>query len=211
MLTNSSTERLIIFTRYPQPGITKTRLIPLLGKQGAADFHGYLTQLTINQCLSCQPDRSFSLQVYFTGGSLDLMQSWLGKELDYEEQGEGNLGEKMTRALAQSFQSGYEKVIIIGCDCPQLTGEIIQLAFESLQEKEVVLGPAEDGGYYLIGLRRFIPQLFQLESWGTSQVLSQTQHLVKSLNLSLFLLPCLPDIDRPEDFLRYFSGRKNIF
>ncbi|BAY74925.1 hypothetical protein NIES25_13420 [Nostoc linckia NIES-25] len=88
------------------------------------------------------------------------MQKWLGLDLVYQPQGEGNLGSRMARSLIQAFQSGAEKAVIIGTDCPRLNAQILAIAFDKLRTFDLVLSPAIDGAYYLIGLRQLIPELF---------------------------------------------------
>lgn len=186
---------LIIFTRYPEPGKTKTRLIPALGEVGAAKLQRQMTEYT----LSLVTISHFSTEVRFAGGNVQLMRDWLGSELIYQEQGEGELGVRMARSLSSAFQSGATQIVIIGTDCPSLNAEILTTAFHQLQQHDLVLGPAIDGGYYLIGLQQFIPELFVNIDWGTAQVLAQTVKIAQKLNLSIFYLPELADIDRPED------------
>ena len=192
-------EKLIIFTRYPVPGKTKTRLIPVLGEEGATKLHRKLTERTISTAQKLFFYHPLSIVVNFAGVNKYLMKNWLGYTFIYQPQPDGDLGERMTIAFQKSFQCGYEKVIIIGTDCPTLKHNILREAFEALNQNELVLGPAEDGGYYLIGLRHFIPQLFQNITWGTSSVLEQTNAIALSRDLSIAYLPILADIDRPED------------
>jgi hypothetical protein len=93
------------------------------------------------------------------------------------------------------------RVVLIGTDCPDLNNQLISQAFDSLKSHDLVLGPARDGGYYLIGLRRLIPELFAEITWSTAEVLSQTQSIAQNLELTIAYLPLLSDIDRPEDLL----------
>ncbi|MGE5656882.1 MAG: TIGR04282 family arsenosugar biosynthesis glycosyltransferase [Actinomycetota bacterium] len=199
--TNGRPETLIIFTRYPEPGKTKTRLIPMLGAEGAALLHRRLTEKTLVTVKEIQAARSLSVAVYFNGGNQQLMQNWLGTEITYQPQVEGDLGAKMAAAFQNCFQAGSEKVAIIGTDCPSLNVGILTQAFEALSEQELILGPAADGGYYLIGLRRLIPDLFRGIRWGTASVLTETQAIAQVLNLAVAYLPILADVDRPEDLL----------
>nr|WP_208492325.1 TIGR04282 family arsenosugar biosynthesis glycosyltransferase [aff. Roholtiella sp. LEGE 12411] len=192
-------QHLIIFTRYPEPGKTKTRLIPALGTHGAANLQRQMTEHTIFQVKELQKASAVSVEVRFAGGDWQLMQDWLGFSLVYQLQGEGNLGDRMARSLLDAFQSGAEKVIIIGTDCPDVNAQILATAFEQLQVFELVLGPAIDGGYYLIGLRQPIPELFVNIEWGTAQVFQKTVEIAQLLNLSSVYLPTLADVDRPED------------
>ena len=192
-------QHLIIFTRYPEPGKTKTRLIPALGDVGAANLQKQMTEYTIFQVEELQKTTAISFEVRFAGGNLQLMQDWLGLGLVYQSQGEGDLGSRMARSLFDAFEFGMEQVVIIGIDCPGVNSQILTTAFEQLRDFELVLGPALDGGYYLIGLRRFIPELFANIDWGTSQVLQQTVDIAVQLNVSHIYLPPLADVDLPED------------
>jgi uncharacterized protein len=192
-------QHLVIFTRYPEAGKTKTRLISALGSEGAATLQRQMTEHTISQVRYLSKGFNLSFEVRFAGGSLQLVLDWLGSDIFCQPQGEGDLGVRLVRSLVYAFDSGAEKVVIIGTDCPDLSDEILVKAFEQLDCKNLVLGPAEDGGYYLIGLERPVPDLFTDIAWGTSQVLQQTIKIAQRLNLSVGYLPVLHDIDRPED------------
>jgi rSAM/selenodomain-associated transferase 1 len=194
-------EKLIVFTRYPEPGTTKTRLIPVLGKAGAANLHRLMAQRTIARARSLQQSGRLSVEIHHTGGNLQLMQDWLGTDIIYQNQIDGDLGAKMLAAFQKSFDSGVDKAAIIGTDCPTLKAEIMAQAFQELSQHDVVLGPAKDGGYYLIGLRRAIPELFSGIKWGTSEVFVCTRAIAQNLDLNIAYLPTLADIDRPEDLL----------
>ncbi|MDZ8136977.1 MAG: TIGR04282 family arsenosugar biosynthesis glycosyltransferase [Nostoc sp. DedQUE04] len=200
-LPASPKQHLIIFTRYPEPGRTKTRLIPALGNVGAANLQRKMTEHTIFQVQELQKAIDIFVEVRFAGGDLQLMQDWLGLDLIYQSQGEGDLGLRMARSLCDAFQSGAEKVIIIGTDCPGVNAQILATAFEKLNAFDLVLGPAIDGGYYLIGLRQPIPELFVNIEWGTAQVFQKTVDIAQKLNLSYADLLPLADVDRPEDLL----------
>ncbi|MCW5313728.1 DUF2064 domain-containing protein [Nostoc sp. KVJ3] len=198
-LPASPKRHLIIFTRYPEPGKTKTRLIPALGNFGAVNLQRKMTEHTISQVQELQKAIAISMEVRFAGGNSQLMQNWLGLDLVYQSQGEGDLGSRMARSLFDAFQSGAEKAIIIGTDCPGVNAQILTTAFEKLQTFDLVLGPAIDGGYYLIGLRQPIPELFINIEWGTAQVFQKTVDIAQKLNLSHTNLSPLADVDRPED------------
>lgn len=188
-------QQLIVFTRYPEAGKAKTRLIPALGEVGAAELHRQMTETTIAKCrfLNCP------ICVYFTGGTLAQMQDWLGHDLAYQPQHSGDLGDRLTHAFQTAFAQGAKSAIAIGTDCPGLNSEILALAFSNLETHAVVMGGATDGGYYLIGLNQFVPDIFQNIQWSTEIVLQQTLEIVKRLELSIAELPVLNDIDRPED------------
>jgi uncharacterized protein len=196
-------EKLVIFTRYPEAGKTKTRLIPVLGAIGAAVLQQQMTELTIAKCRKLINIRDLSIEIWFHGGDRKLMQKWLGNELVYKPQGSGNLGAKMSQAFATAFQSEIDRMVIIGTDCPELTVDILNDAFNSLSNRDLVLGEARDGGYYLIGLSRLISDLFIEIDWGTEVVFRQTKQVAEKLNLTITYLPILNDIDRPEDLEIY--------
>ena len=192
-------ERLIVFTRYPEPGKTKTRMMPILGAEGAARLQRQLTENTLSQVKKLAASHPLSIEVHFTGSSEQLMRDWLGSDWSYQQQAEGDLGERMASAFATSFAAGMTRVVTIGIDCPDLKAPLMEQAFEELRQYDLVLGPAEDGGYYLIGLKRMVKELFEGISWGTSQVRQQTVEIAEQLDLKVALLPLLKDIDRPED------------
>jgi uncharacterized protein len=185
---------LIIFTRYPRPGQAKTRLIPALGPQGAAQLQSAMTEHSLLQARGLKRP----IAIYYTNGSELELRDWLGEDLCYRTQCPGDLGAKMLGAFCDTLEEGTEAVII-GTDCPDINTQLLAQTFQALKTSDLVLGPALDGGYYLIGLRRVIPELFNNIAWSTDRVLSQTLAIAKGLNLSIHLLPELPDIDRPED------------
>lgn len=192
-------ERLIIFTRYPEPGETKTRLIPALGPEGAAILQRQMTEYTLAQARALQSLCPLFVEVCFAGGDRHLMKSWLGTDLSYEYQSQGNLGARITKAFEAAFKVNMDRVVTIGTDCPGLDVQLLAKAFQALHQHDLVLGPAIDGGYYLIGLRRLIPELFEEIDWGTSGVFQQTVDVAESLDLSIACLIPLADVDRPED------------
>ncbi|NJL45166.1 MAG: glycosyltransferase [Leptolyngbyaceae cyanobacterium SM2_3_12] len=191
--------RVIVFTRYPQPGQTKTRLIPALGAEGAADLQRLMTEHLLARLRPGVDRGLFSLEVHFTGGSLAQMQAWLGAEMSCRGQVGTCLGDRLTSAFRHNFEASLAPVIALGSDCPDIDTERVLQAVAGLHQSDLVLGPAADGGYYLIGLRRFYPQLFRHIAWGSADVLHQTTQVAKSHNLSMTFLSPLADIDRPED------------
>lgn len=193
------TNCLILFTRYPEAGKAKTRLIPLLGAEGAANLHRQMTEFAIAQIKKLQSSQPLSVEVHFTGGNFQLMQAWLGNEFIYRQQSEGDIGFRMASAFQTAFSNNIDKVIIIGSDCPNLNYQILAEAFQSLDRNDLVLGPATDGGYYLIGLRRFIPDIFIGINWSTSEVFRQTVEIAGKISLNVAYLTKLSDVDRPED------------
>lgn len=195
-----SKDCLIIFTRYPQPGKVKTRLIPALGAAGAAALHQRMVEHTLAQARALRQTRALSIEVWFTSSStLAQMQEWLGTDVDYCVQPEGDLGDRMVSAFKSVFSKGYTSALIVGTDCPDLNTTLLAQGFSALAQHELVLGPAIDGGYYLMGLRRLVPELFVDIAWSTGEVLEKTLAIAQQLKLTPFLLHHLTDIDVPQD------------
>lgn len=189
---------LIVFSRYPEPGITKTRLIPVLGPERAAILQRQMTEDTIAKVRELITDFPLEIEICYEGGSEPQMVEWLG-EFDYQQQIKGDLGGKMSEAFARHFQQKNKKIVIIGTDCPGLNGEMIREAFDLLSNNDLVLGPACDGGYYLIGQSTEAPFLFIDIPWGTGDVLLETNKMALFHQLKVSYLKELADIDRPED------------
>jgi rSAM/selenodomain-associated transferase 2/rSAM/selenodomain-associated transferase 1 len=189
----NSSSKLIIFTRFPEAGKTKTRLIPSLGAEGAALLQRQMTEHTVKQARRI----GIEIEIRYTGGTSEQMRDWLGSDLRYADQGEGDLGERMERAFFDHFSAGVNRIVIIGSDCPSNDSKNMVAAFQSLENADCVFGPAHDGGYYLIGLNKPMPHLFQGVEWGGGNVLEQTLSAAAS---DLFqLLERRNDVDLPED------------
>ncbi len=189
----------IVFTRYPAAGKIKTRLIPALGEERAAALHKKMAEHTISQVRALQRLVPGDIEVWYVGGNLALMQGWLGDDLTYQLQPDGDLGDRMRLAFQSIFDRGYKKAAIVGTDCPTLTTEILAQSFEALDDRPIALGPAIDGGYYLIGLQYLIPELFTGIPWSTANVLQETVKIATDLGIVPTLLPYLADIDLPQD------------
>lgn len=190
---------LMLFTRYPEAGNTKTRLIPHLGAERAAELQRWMTASMAREMAELRPE--IDRQIHFSGGGLSQMQAWLGRQFTYLPQFAGGLGHRLHQAFMQNFRSGMGAVVAIGADCPELSSRHLEQAFKQLQTYDVVLGPAADGGYYLIGLNRPQAQLFENIPWGTGEVFERTVAIANRLNLSIAMLEQLRDVDRPEDLV----------
>ena len=135
----------------------------------------------------------------FTDGTAEAMRArYGGGGFAYADQGDGDLGVRLARAAADAGASG-NPVVIVGTDCPGLTADVLDAAFDALAARDVVLGPALDGGYYLVGLRRFCPDLFVGIPWSTPEVLSLTRRAAERAGLTVTLLGPLGDVDVPGD------------
>lgn len=190
----------IVFAKAPIPGQAKTRLIPALGAEQAALLHAALTERAIT---TAQKSPAFEVELCCTPNSEEAFFQYCAEDFDVAltEQGDGDLGERMLRAL-DSALAHIERVIIIGADCPALTAKHIQTAANLLGSADVVLMPAEDGGYVLIGAMRTHPEMFDNIQWGTSSVLAEQRRSLEGCGLTLIETETLWDVDRPEDLPR---------
>ena len=198
----TSTTQLLIFSKYPTAGKAKTRLIPALGATGAAQLHRRLAEITVETARVWQhkeEDSQRRVTLHYTGAPEIDFINWFGKDFTYAEQSGRNLGERMENAFATTFAGGAHYAIGIGTDVPALSPPLLQQAEQSLADHDLVLGPAADGGYYLIGLKNHHPELFRGIDWGTDKVLKQTLEIATQLRLNVILLDELSDIDRPDD------------
>jgi uncharacterized protein len=194
-------DRLIIFGRYPEPGRTKTRLIPLLGAARAADFQRELTERTLSKDRLAARRRPLDLEGCFDGGSFRQLRRWLGPGLVFSHQSPGNLGERMKAAFLNAFRQGAQHVVLHGTDIPDLTVGHLDDALDTLKSHDLVLGPSMDGGYWLIGLKK-PADLFDGMEWGTSSVFEKTVAAARAQGLSVHVLSPLTDMDTGETIMQ---------
>jgi len=198
---------LLIFAKSPVPGQVKTRLIPGIGRRRAATVYQDLLTRTLNTAR--RADFS-AIQVWVDGNIGHRYFARLKNRHNvklYDQRG-SDLGQRMFNTLYNALRR-YPYAVLIGSDCPSLSSSDLQLAIEYLENKaDVVLGPADDGGYYLIGLRTNIPSLFSDIEWGKETVLAETCSRIKTLNLNLELLSKRTDLDRTSDLLPYFRMKR---
>jgi len=195
---------LVVFVKYPAPGSVKKRLAQHLGDERAAEIYKKTAELVVRK-LAPQGDENYTVEIYFSPQEDEkLVKKWLIENEYFSAQQGCDLGERMGNAFLRAFAAGYTKTLLIGSDCPDISRTIVNRGFLLLDTHDVVLGPAHDGGYYLIGLRRPEPELFLNIEWGTERVLQQTLDKIEQSGLTVGLLPQLHDIDRLED-LRHYS------
>ncbi|MFZ9982131.1 MAG: TIGR04282 family arsenosugar biosynthesis glycosyltransferase [Cyclobacteriaceae bacterium] len=190
---------IIIFYRNPISGHVKTRLAAGIGNEMALEVHLKLAMRT----MQVASDVSCDKVVYYDRKAI-VGDYWDDRVFMKEVQHGADLGEKMTHAFNQMFEVGYKTILIIGTDCPEITTELLESAFKNLETHNAVIGPASDGGYYLLGLKARAPELFSGVDWGSAQVFDQTIQKLTLSELSFFPLRELHDIDRPED-LQYLK------
>ncbi|MBI1310063.1 DUF2064 domain-containing protein [bacterium] len=189
-------------TRIPKAGRVKTRLIPALGAEGAAKLHAALLANTLRLAERHSSQRSdVDVDVRFTGQNSESSDAGHCSKAVWLEQHEGDLGERMHGAISTAIDEGAQAVTVIGTDCPQLSTETLDRTWNLLEQHDVVLGPADDGGYYLLAVKQPDARLFERVTWGTGQVLGQTLDRCRELGKSVGLLPPLSDIDVAENLI----------
>ncbi len=174
-------------------------MIPELGPERATILHQRMTQHVVACAQQAAITSQASLQVHFQGGSRKKMMEWLGAGITYHPQRGKDLGERMKEAFRKTLGHGACRALLVGSDVPGLTQEVFEQAFHALESCQVVLGPALDGGYYLIGLKEPNPDLFSGIPWGSGDVMKSTLEKIARLGLKLKLLERLQDVDRPQD------------
>lgn len=188
-------EVLLIFIKNPQLGQVKTRLAKDLGEEKALEIYLRLLDHTRQQSLAVDVDRRLYYSSFVEEGD-----DWPSEQFNkYLQEGE-DLGQRMSNGFRRAFFDGARKAIIIGSDCAQITAEHLQEAFDALEGRDMVAGPANDGGYYLLGMKRYIPELFRNMEWSTETVLADTMAIARGMNLSVKVLDRLIDVDTAEDW-----------
>lgn len=180
-----------IFARWPEPGQAKTRLIPEYGPEGAAAIYRKLLAHTVEVARASEVP--FELRV--TGAEPELFRKALGEDLQVVEQGEGDLSAKLGRVPVPA--------ILIGSDCPGLTPNVLRAARDTLETDPMVIGPASDGGYYLLGFRDPAPFAFEGMEWSTAEVFTETLKRFVAQGIRPAVLPELSDVDTPDDLAQW--------
>ncbi len=205
-----SHNQLLVFAKVPKSGANKTRLIPALGAEGATNVYCQLVERTLRQVQTLANKQIYHTTLCFTGGSIIEARAAFGASWTFQEQSGSSLGDRLQHAIGSAFESGAQRVVVIGTDCPTLTSEDLYKALAQLENHDVVIGPALDGGYYLIGLRADQASLFADVDWSTAVVFEQTMQKAHSLNLSVHVLRQLADVDYPEDLLPLRKSTESI-
>ena len=200
----NSRDLLLIFTKNPEPGRVKTRLAVDIGDQNALKLYRYLLQHTMEVTKKLPQEKWV-----FYSDEIPQKDIWEEKYFSKKLQQGKELGERMQNAFAEAFQQNYQKVIIIGSDLYDLqTGDLKQ-AFKKLDESDVVIGPARDGGYYLLGMKSPHNALFQNKKWSTASVLEDSLANLKDKKVILLEerndIDCVADIPNLPEFKTYFQ------
>ena len=192
---------IVIFIKHPEPGRVKTRLAATLGADRAAEIYRRL----VAEVFARLPDEADLIACFDPPERRAEIESWLSsiaseKPLHFLPQTPGDLGTRLENAFAETFARGFDQIAVIGTDCPEIDPAIFHETWTALDTADVVLGPSEDGGYYLIALAAPCPALFQKIPWSTDRVLAETLALAAAENLDVHLLPTRCDVDTEEDW-----------
>jgi uncharacterized protein len=187
-------KHLIIFVKNPVLGNVKTRLAATIGDEKALEIY----QLLLRYTRDLTQRFPVSKTVYYSD-FIDVNDIWSNSVYKKSLQKGEDLGQRMKNAFIDSFESGFERVCIIGCDCYQLTATVLNNAFDNLATSDVTIGPSTDGGYYLLGMNRLQSALFEGIAWSTPEVLEQTLHILDDYHLQVSFLPLLTDVDEEKD------------
>lgn len=197
-------ERLILFVKAARVGAVKTRIAETMGAGKACEIHRELVRTVLAQLATL---REVQLRFAPDDAAAEIA-AWLQAGWTSAPQGEGDLGARLERAFAEAFASGAERVVIVGSDCPELKSGDVRTAWKELKSHDVVVGPAIDGGYWLIGLRAPHAELFRDIAWSSDQVLGQTLGRAKGKGLKIQLLRILSDVDTEADWNAYVRERE---
>jgi hypothetical protein len=196
--------RLALFARWPAAGEVKTRLSPAVPAALALDLYRAMLEDAIALAGGAEAAERF---LYWSGAPAVRDGFPVPPGFRVHDQRGADLGERIERAFGDLLASPDDRAVVLGADCPALEASTLADAFDALESHDAVLGPARDGGYFLVGLRRRAPGLFRDIEWGTPRVLDQTLERAAKAGLTTVLLPALDDLDTPEDLLRWIAGR----
>ena len=196
---------LCIFARTPELGRVKQRLAVERGAEQALAAHEALLKRTIQQTVE---DTGYTTELWLTRLNPDLPDWLQHNSASLHEQPAGDLGWRMQQVMAASLTRA-ERCVLIGSDCPGIDSEYVAAAFAALDGSEVVFGPAEDGGYGLVGFSRLVPEVFAESIWGDEGVLDRAQQRLATAAVSVSLLPELYDVDEPADWRRFLAEQND--
>jgi rSAM/selenodomain-associated transferase 1 len=200
---------LAVFVRHPEPGKVKTRLARTYGDPFAAELYGYF----VDDLLEALAPGNYHLEIFFTPAEreIEIRQRFGARFRCSPQEGEG-LGDRMEKAFRSCFAKGFAATLLIGSDVPDLTAEVVEQAFQALENgQDVVVGPAFDGGYYLIGFRpdTFDPAVFTGMPWGENTVFEKTMNRLHARGYQLHLAPSWHDIDTEKDLADLQARHQN--
>jgi rSAM/selenodomain-associated transferase 1 len=206
-MTNDNKCAVIIFARYPNKGKVKTRLAKEIGEESALEFYKSCAENTFAECKKLKSGKMLLYLFYSDVKDKALITKWAGSEFLFIPQTGTTLGEKMQNAFEEVFSNGVKKAVIIGTDIPDIEANLIKDSCDILNCADTVIGPAADGGYYLLGMKKAHTFLFNDIKWSTNSVFAETCNRIIINKLTFFVLPKLIDIDIKDDFIEW-SAKK---
>ncbi|MDX9786888.1 MAG: TIGR04282 family arsenosugar biosynthesis glycosyltransferase [Desulfobacterales bacterium] len=197
-------EAVLVFLRAPTLGKVKTRLAKHLGDPLALRLY----RRFVTDTLETVNTLKLPVRICFDPpGEESVLKAWLGETYEYWPQSNGHLGQKMAAAFERAFDAGMKRVLLIGTDIPDLPGRFLLEALNALSSRAAVIGPAEDGGYYLIGFcaTGYLPAIFEALPWGSGEVLAKTLAIFQNHHRTVHMLPTWRDIDDDEDLIAFLK------
>ena len=208
----------MVFLKEPLPGKVKTRIGATMGQENAARVYQALVHVLLRQLNGLEnchlrfcyapDDADEAVRFWILSHIIDHPALVFDEtKIDFQPQGEGDLGDRLARAFAQGFDEGYEKIAVIGTDCIDVSSRWVHAAFTQLNEKHsIIVGPTPDGGYHLLAMDQHYSKLFQDIPWSTEETLSTTLTRAEEQNLAVYQLPPLTDIDTEDDYKEALLG-----
>lgn len=205
MPTPTGESTLVVFARSPRPGRVKTRLVPRFTAEEACRIHAALLGDVLEAAARALEGRARIVLSWSEAEAAGAGLADLPPGVEECVQSGGDLGERMAAAIQDRLRRGSGRVVILGSDAPTLPGDHLVAAFRALESREVVLGPAHDGGYYLVGMSRLHPEIFRNVEWGSDGVLAVTRRRLRQAGVAWEELGSWEDVDTPEDLARLWK------
>lgn len=199
-------DAVIVFARLPQKGKVKTRLAKTLGEDFALGFYKICAEYVLNECRKISSSQTSIYIFHPDENDVILIKKWAGNDFRFLPQRGNDIGQKMLNAFKEVFNKGVKRAILIGTDIPAISSSIISEAFTLLNQNEVVIGPAEDGGYYLLGMKKIYEFMFEKIEWGSDKVLASTLDILVNNNIKREIVTELIDIDNEENLKKWMSA-----
>lgn len=199
----------IVFVRFPEKGKVKTRLAKTLGEEFAVNFYKVCAEHTFSECRKISQHQTDIYICCADENDIEIIKSWTGNDFKYFAQKGEDIGIKMLNAFRYVFTHNVKNAVLIGTDIPEISSGIISGALNSLENSDVVIGPARDGGYYLIGMNKIYESVFREITWESKNVYSETLGRLNESNIKLVIAPLLNDIDTEENLIEWMGSEQS--
>jgi len=208
-LAKNKKKALIVFARLPVEGKVKTRLAKEIGDKNSAILYRVCAEHLFKEVRRIEKHETDLFLYYSEENDISNIKKWIGEDFYFYAQSGESLGMKMLNAFQQIFEKGYDRIIIVGTDVPDIDSTLMLNAFDELDKKDFVIGPSHDGGYYLLGMKSLTADLFNDIKWGAERVLTSTLEKLNKTNASYKLLPKLIDMDMKKDIVQWYQMVNN--